>query len=199
MKVKKILSVGFIMLLLLTVTACQNNRSVSSEKSQQNNVNVADIENALIIYYSYSGTTERVAERLQEITKGDIYEIQPEIAYSDDSNEATVRLMEERDTDNLPSLAGELPDLSQYDVIFIGTPVWNDSIANPVMSYLEQTDFDGKVVMPFWTYITSQGTTENDFYSLNENSEMKSGLAIRSANGYSDDELSDILIEWING
>lgn len=109
----------------------------------------------LVVYYSYSGTTKRVAEHLQELTNGDIYDIQPETKYSEDSNVAIARLMAERASNNMPKLMGDLPDISKYNLILIGTPVWNSDIANPVMSYLQENDFEGKKVAPFWTYITN--------------------------------------------
>lgn len=98
----------------------------------------------------------------------------------------------------MPELAGELPNLSEYDTILIGTPVWNDSMANPIIGYLEQTDFDGKTASLFWTYITNDGTTERDFSEQTQNAQITDGLALRSANGISDDEMDHMLRNWLN-
>jgi len=71
-----------------------------------------------------------VAEHLQQLTDGTLYEITLEKPYSGDSNKVSDRVFAERDDDKMPELSGELPDISEYDQILIGTPVWNDSISN---------------------------------------------------------------------
>lgn len=98
----------------------------------------------------------------------------------------------------MPELSGNLPDINMYDRIFIGTPVWNNDIANPVMSYLEQTDFAHKTVAPFWTYITNQGQTEKSFSKNIKNGVVVDGLDIRSANSIDDTELDTLLKKWAN-
>ena len=71
-------------------------------------------------------------------------------------------------------------------------------MSNPVASYLEQTDFEGKTVAPFWNYITNEGTTGKDFISRSENASMADGLPIRSANSISDADLDQILENWLS-
>ena len=137
-----------------------------------------------------------MAEHLQTLTGGTLYELTLTDPYTGNSNQVSDRVFAERD-DGMPELAGELPDLSQYGRILIGTPVWNDSMANPVLSYLQQTDFDGKTVAPFWTYITNQGSTEKDFAKQSQNAHVASGLALRSANSISDEKLDQQLNDWL--
>ena len=156
----------------------------------------ADSGDALIVYYSYTGTTRRVAEHLQNLTGGTLYELTLTAPYTGNSNDVSDRVFAERDN-GMPELAGELPDLSQYSCILIGTPVWNNSMANPVLSYLQQADFNGKTVAPFWTYITNQGSTEKDFAEQSQNAHIASGLALRSANSISDEELDQQLNDWL--
>lgn len=151
----------------------------------------------LIVYYSYSGTTRRVAEKLQEMTQGDLYDLEPARTYSGDSNLATARLMWERFTHHMPELAGELPDLKEYDTILIGTPVWNSDISNPVMSYLQQNNFEGKKVVPFWTYAGNAGNTAEHFQDLSKGGVHVNGLGLSGAAGYSDSRLEEQLSEWI--
>lgn len=97
----------------------------------------------------------------------------------------------------MPELTGTLPDVTDYDRILIGTPVWNDSMSNPVSSYLQQTDFSGTLVAPFWTYITNQGTTEKDFARQIQHGTVADGLALRSANGMDDETLDSTLRDWL--
>lgn len=193
--------------IMLVFAGCENNSGTEarrhSESVNNNSKNtgsgtesVSDLK-TLIVYYSYSGTTERVAEHLQKLTNADIYELELENPYTGDSNDVSDRVFDERDKKKMPELKGEFPDLSQYDRIFIGTPVWNDDMSNPVTSYLEQTDFEGKTVAPFWTYITDQGSTSKNFTKRCQNADMADGLAIRSANGLSDNKLDRELSDWL--
>ena len=152
----------------------------------------------LIVYYSYSGTTQRAAEHLQELTDGTLYELELTEPYTGSSNDVSYRVFAERDDNKMPELSGTLPDISEYDRILIGTPVWNDSMANPISSYLEQTDFDGKTVSLFWTYITNEGSTERDFAKQAQNAQVADGLALRSANGMDDDKLDSKLQNWLD-
>lgn len=192
-------------LLILGIAGCSN-VSVSTDETterenavtNQNQTTNKTDASTLIVYYSYSGTTQRVAERLQALTGGTVYELTLANPYTGDSYDVSDRVFAERDAGEMPELAGELPNLSEYDTILIGTPVWNDSMANPIISYLEQTDFNGKTVSLFWTYITNEGTTEKDFSEQAQNAQIADGLALRSANTISDNELNQKLQNWLN-
>lgn len=152
----------------------------------------------LIVYYSYTGTVQRVAQHLQKLTGGTLYELELSNPYTGNSDTVSDRVFKERGDKKMPELSGELPDILQYDEILIGTPVWNNSMSNPVASYLEQTDFAGKTVAPFWNYITNQGTTKSDFIKQSKNATMAESLPIRSANGISDKQLDQTLTNWLN-
>lgn len=148
-----------VMVFMLGACANQNEPTSSSkapstgstvEETEESNATTEEQDNrVLIVYYSYSGVTEGVSEMLQEKTGGDIFELIPTEAYSDDMYEASDRAAEELESGNLPELSGVLPDLADYDTILIGGPVWSEKAAPPVVSYLSQTDFDGKAVAPF--------------------------------------------------
>lgn len=192
-------------LLVLGVAGCSSPPVSSDEKAESGNTvtNQEQVDNKeafsiLIVYYSYSGTTQRVAERLQALTGGTLYELTLTNPYTGGSYDVSDRVFAERDAGEMPELAGELPTLSEYDTVLIGTPVWNDSMANPVIGYLEQTDFAGKTASLFWTYITNEGTTEKDFSKQAQNAQIADGLALRNANGISDDELDQMLQNWLN-
>lgn len=152
----------------------------------------------LIVYYSYSGTTKRAAEHLHKLTNGTLYELELTDPYTGSSNDVSDRVFAERDDNRMPELSGTLPDISEYDRILIGTPVWNSSMANPISSYLEQIDFDGKTVSLFWTYITNEGSTEKDFAKQAQNAQVADGLALRSADGMSDEKLDSKLQDWLD-
>lgn len=194
-----------LMALVLTLTGCggasASQPTTTTPPAQQEQVpdsTASSDTKTLIVYYSYSGTTERVAEHLRDLTDGTLYELELAEPYTGSDNDVSDRVFAERDDGKMPELTGTLPDVSEYDRILIGTPVWNNSMANPVLGYLQQTDFNGKVVAPFWTYITNQGTTGKDFTANIQNGTVADGLALRSANGMNDEKLDSTLQDWLD-
>lgn len=194
-----------LMALVLTLTGCggasASQPTTTTPPAQQEQVpdsTASSDTKTLIVYYSYSGTTERVAEHLRDLTGGTLYELELADPYTGSDNDVSDRVFAERDDNKMPELTGTLPDVSEYDRILIGTPVWNNSMANPVLGYLQQTDFDGKVVAPFWTYITNQGSTGKDFTANIQNGTAADGLALRSANGMDDEKLDNTLQDWLD-
>ena len=106
----------------------------------------------LIAYFSWSGNTEQVAQEIQAQTGGDMFEIIPEEPYSDDYNETVARWHEERDSDARPAIAGEVENMEDYDIIFLGYPIWSSQLPAVNRTFLEQYDFSGKTIVPFCTH-----------------------------------------------
>lgn len=156
-----------------------------------------DGERVLIVYYSYSGVTKGVSQRLQQKTGGDLLELIPAEPYSEDMYEASDRAEEERESGNLPELTGELPSVDNYDVILVGGPVWSETLAPPVMTYLEQTDFTGKIVAPFWTYNNNEGAYGEDVRSQIRNGDVREGLGLSHVSSYEEGDLNRELDEWL--
>jgi len=105
----------------------------------------------LIACYSHSGNTKAAAEKIQSITGGDMFEIRPVKAYPNDYNTLVNLAKTEKQND----VAVELVDdgnIRNYDVIFIGTPVWWYTMATPVKTFLTKNDFSGKTIVPFCTH-----------------------------------------------
>lgn len=153
----------------------------------------------LIVYYSYSGVTEGIAQMLQAKTGGDLYEIEVTGPYPDNDQETSDRAAEERVSGNLPALNGELPVLDGYDVVLVGGPVWTSTLATPLMSYLEQIDFGGKTVAPFWTDAGNSGNYAADFSRQVRNGEVTEGLGLSHVSSYEAAQLEQVLDEWLSG
>ena len=109
----------------------------------------------LVAYFSCTGTTEKVAEAIAETTGGKLYRITPAKAYTsadlDWQNKTSRSSVEMADDKSRPALGGEAIDPKDYDVIFIGYPIWWDLCPRPVNTFLEKYDFSGKTIMPFAT------------------------------------------------
>ena len=106
----------------------------------------------LIAYYSWSGNTRAVAEEIQKQVGGTLFEIQTKTPYPE-AYQATVDQAKKEIAEGYqPELVKPLPDMSGYDVIFIGSPNWWGTIAPAVSSFLASTDLQGKKVIPFITH-----------------------------------------------
>ena len=107
---------------------------------------------SLIVYYSHSGTTRRLAELIAMETGGDLLELIPEATYPQDYHTVVAQAKRELQSSHRPALKTVLPDLSIYDMVFVGTPNWWSSPAPPILTFLEQTDTKGAQIAPFCTH-----------------------------------------------
>ena len=104
--------------------------------------------NTLIAYFSYTGHTKGIAQQLQELTGGTLFEIKPATPYSDDYDTTERQGRKETKDGYRPELAAEL---ASYDTILLGTPNWFNTVAPPVASFLADSDLSGKKIALFCT------------------------------------------------
>ncbi len=115
----------------------------------------------LVVYYSASGNTKRVAEDIAEAAGADLFEIVPTKVYTDDDlnwTNSDSRVSREHDDESLrdvPLTTTEVPDWDSYDTVFIGYPIWWGIAAWPVDGFVKANDFTGKTVIPFATSSSS--------------------------------------------
>ena len=109
----------------------------------------------MVAYFSASGVTRKVAEALAGAAGADLYEIRPQIPYSaadlnwmDKKSRSSVEM---NDISSRPALADTAAGIEEYDVIFIGFPVWWYTAPAIIRTFLEAYDFSGKVIVPFAT------------------------------------------------
>ena len=106
----------------------------------------------LIAYFSRSGNTQRIANLIQQQVGGTLYEIQPEVPYPPSYDAVVDQAKEEIQAGYKPALQSPLDHIEQYDMIFVGSPNWWDTIAPPVATFLSEHDLLGKTVIPFCTH-----------------------------------------------
>ena len=137
---------------------------------------------ALVLYYSQTGTTEIVDQAIQARTGADIEAIVPVESYGEDYGATIARGQQELREQNWPEIQPLQADLSKYDVIFLGYPVWFGTYANPIATLLETVDFSGKKVVPFCTF-GSGGLNESvaAIKAKLPNAEVLPGYGVRSA------------------
>lgn len=107
---------------------------------------------ALVLYYSQTGTTKIVAEAIRNALGADIEEIIVCDPYAPDFNATVTRGQKEMSEGNFPEIGPVAAKLEDYDVIFLGYPVWFGTYANPIETLLKTVDFSGRTVVPFCTF-----------------------------------------------
>ena len=142
-----------LLLILIPIILCgagivfaitQNNKTTQPE------ANLMD-KKILIAYYSRSGNTKTIAKEIQKQTNAEMFELIPPQKYPSGYDEMTEFAKKEIEQNTTPPLK-ENKDISSYDVIFVGTPIWWCKMATPVKSFLKENNFEGKTIVPFVTH-----------------------------------------------
>lgn len=134
----------------------------------------------LIAYFSRSGNTKTVAQYIAKATGGDVFEIVPVKPYPEEYRATTDQARKEIDANFRPELRSKVEDITKYEVIFIGSPIWWSTVAPPVASFLAGHDFKGKIIIPFVTHEGSRsGRSVADIKKLCPRSTVFDSLAIR--------------------
>lgn len=123
----------------------------AEEPAESETSTTEDSSSVLITYFSWSGNTEQVAQIIQQETGGDLFEIAPATAYTDDYNELLDIAQQEQSDDARPELAGQVENWEQYDTIFVGYPNWWSDAPMAVYTFVESYDWSGKTLVPFNT------------------------------------------------
>ena len=154
----------------------------------------------LVVYYSASGNTERVAKDIAEAAGADLFEIVPTEVYTSDDLDWTnpdSRVSREHDDESLrdvPLTTTEVPDWDSYDTVFIGYPIWWGIAAWPVDTFVKNNDFTGKTVIPFATSSSSgMGQSGSLLTDMAGTGEWQEGQ--RFSSGVSSDDVQS----WVNG
>ena len=153
----------------------------------------------LVVYYSASGNTERVAKDIAEAAGADLFEVVPtEVYTSEDLNwtNPDSRVSREHDDESLrdvPLTTTEVPDWDSYDTVFIGYPIWWGIAAWPVDTFVKNNDFTGKTVIPFATSSSSgMGQSGSLLADMAGTGEWQEGQ--RFSSGVSSDDVQS----WVN-
>lgn len=121
----------------------------------------------LVVYFSKTGTTEAQAQRIADLTGGDILEIVPTVPYPSDYSATTEIAQDELRNDARPAIDTKVEDMGQYDTIVVGYPIWWNAPPMAVLTFLEDYDLTGKTVV---TFCTSGGSSISNSTSYIEGS-----------------------------
>lgn len=224
MKTKKIAAVLLTCIMAIGLMAgcgaSNTNQSASNNDSQSTSTNQSGNEEAdtnsenttdttentstgngktLVVYYSASGNTKDVAEKIAKITEADLFEIEPVEPYTDDDLDWTdddSRVSREHDDESLRDVelvSTTVDNWDSYDTVYIGYPIWWGIAAWPVDNFVKENDFTGKTVIPFCTAATSEiGDSGNLLEEMTGTGDWKEGE--RFHGGASESDISS----WID-
>lgn len=116
------------------------------EKLREEILSRPDVK-VLVAYFSYSGTTRNVANDLSEGTSGNLFEITPQDGYSNVYMESNNEIR----NNERPALTNTVENMEEYDIVFVGYPVWWHATPAPINTFLESYDLTGKLIIPFCT------------------------------------------------
>ena len=215
---KKAIVILLSLTMILGLTACGNSASKTKQPSTEDTFveSKADTESAetstnmentdnqdaqehkiLVAYFSATGTTKGVAEHIANGLNADIYEIVPEEAYTDadldynDNNSRTT--IEMNDPDARPAISGSVENMEQYDIIFVGYPIWWGEAPRIVSTFMESYDFSDKTIVPFCTSGGSGiGSSASNLERLTSGATWLDG---RRLNG---SDSQDTVMEWVD-
>ncbi len=215
---KKAIAILLSLTMILGLAACGNSASQTEQPSTEDTSveskadtnsaeNSTDMENTdnqdvqdhkvLVAYFSATGTTKGVAEHIANGLNADIYEIVPEDPYTDadlnynDNNSRTT--IEMNDPNARPAISGSVENMEQYDIIFVGYPIWWGEAPRIVSTFMESYDFSGKTIVPFCTSGGSGiGSSASNLERLTSGATWLDG---RRLNG---SDSQDTVMEWVD-
>ena len=132
----------------------------------------------LVVFYSYTGHTKYIAEMIKEKLNCDILEINPVKRYSKDYNLVVKEYQNNESVKETPEIETTNIDMSKYNEIIIGSPVWWYTITPPIRTFLKENDLSGKTIIPFATNAGWVGRTFNEIKSLCPNSNVEKEMNI---------------------
>lgn len=135
---------------------------------------------SLVVYFSCTNTTKGIAVQIAGIMNGETYRIIPETPYTSDDldyNTPSSRAnREQNDPSSRPAISGKIGKMEDYDVIFIGYPIWWGKAPQIIVTFLESYDLSGKTIIPFCTSGSSGlGTSDKDLHKSAPKAQWKAG------------------------
>ena len=169
----KIVALILTMTMVFVLTACGNNQSQGNEQKSRResettesatgeSVSEDTTGKVLVAYFSHTGTTEGVAQTIAQLTGADLAEIQRAEEYEDLYEEAEKEIQDGEH----PEITVSVDDISSYDTIFVGYPIWWKEAPAMIVTFLAENNFAGKTIIPFCT--SSSDSIDNSLHIFNE-------------------------------
>lgn len=179
-----------------TAGTAGNESSAPADSSSKPDNEVGSLK-ILVAYFSATGTTEGVAEHIANGLNAELYEIVPEQPYTsadlnwnDNNSRSTIEM---NDPKARPAISGSVENMEQYDVVFIGYPIWWYDAPRIVSTFMESYDFSGKTIVPFCTSGGSGiGSSASNLEKLTRNAKWLDGKRLNGSDS------QDEVMKWVN-
>ena len=151
---------------------------------------------ALVVYFSCTNTTKGITDRIVEETGAATWRIEPEVAYTSEdlnyNNSSSRANREQNDPSARPAIKGKCENIADYDVVFLGYPIWWGKAPKVIFTFLESHDLTGKTIIPFCTSHSSGiGSSDTDLHRLAAGAEWEQGRR------FSGSESKETIKKWI--
>lgn len=140
--------------ILAALSACSKDEGSDTPLYQHDSIEYNANRKILIAYFSWSGNTQHLAETIANMTGGTLFHIETANPYPSDYNECTEVAREELDYGVRPELSGTVDNLDDYDVVFVGCPVWWHTAPMAVWSFLESSEYDFQTRLSYRSVLT---------------------------------------------
>lgn len=137
---------------MIVVTACSKDDDFNPDNQNSDEIQYDGNRKILVAYFSATGNTQRLAEQIIAATGADTFRIEAAEPYATDPYDDSDRIQNESYNNLRPGVAILPENVEDYDVIFVGSPIWWHNPAMVVCTFLESYDLAGKIVVPFFTY-----------------------------------------------
>ncbi len=205
---KRLAFIGIIVLIIVGLSSYfllnkdfkKDSSASNSEKADNKNEtekdNMNSEEKVAVLYFSATGTTKKIAGYISEIANGDIIEIIPMEEYTDDdlnyNNNNSRANKEQNDNNSRPEIKNKI-DIADYDIIYLGYPIWWGDVPKIILTFLENSNLDGKKIIPFCTsHSSGMSTSLNTLKSYKE-------LNIVDGKRFSSSSTKSDVESWIKG
>lgn len=171
---------NFIVLLIIcfNLVGCINNAK-QEEATIHPSPEVLEESKTLIVYFSATGMTKQIAEKIQQLTQGELFEIVPQIPYTEDDLKYYTDSRadkEQADSSIRPAISNQVENIEQYDTIILGYPIWHGQAPRILNTFLESYNLENKTIIPFCTSGSSSiGSSDTDLHALAPNANWLKG------------------------
>lgn len=171
--------------------------SQAEDGSDSSEDNSTDTVRILVAYFSATNTTEGVAKTIADGLGADLYEITPEqpytdadLNYHDDNSRSTIEM---NDPNARPAISGSVENMEQYDIVFLGYPIWWGEAPRILNTFMESYDFSGKTIVPFCTSGSSDvGSSAKNLTNFTEGATWLGGTRFEGGSS------RETIVDWVN-
>ena len=159
-----------------------------------------DSSKVIIISFSKSGNTQIISDYINQSTNITLYNIKPKTSYPSSYDETLTIAQNEQNTNARPEIDNPLTDISNYDIILLGYPLWYGHLPNIVITQLELLNLNNKEIYPFNTHGSSGiSNSVNDIKKYASNANVHDGFPIKGSDAKSgESSVKDKVDEWID-